>query len=260
MLRAVTYNIKLGGSGGRLPAILDVVRSLDPDVLALQELRGFDKSTLDSMAASLGMRGFLARSWLGQPVAVLVRKDFPVHRTAALRIPFHHAAMVVTMSTHAGPLTVVSTHLCPYSGRRRLWEARRLRRFGVGRGSVSKGMALLMGDLNTLEPDVDHSVRLAELPSVYRRRHLRRNGAVDSRAVSTLLSAGFVDLARTTGQVERTAPTEHGGGPEFRDMRLDYVLATRSLAERAADVSVMDGGLAEHASDHYPVMAIFDLD
>jgi exodeoxyribonuclease III len=254
MLRALTYNVKFGGADGRWPAILDVVRAADPDVVALQELRGFDQSTLEHAAAALGMRAFLAPSWFGQPVGVLAKRHYAVRETAALRFPFHHAAAIVSLTTDAGPLTVVSAHLCPYSGRRRYWEASRLRRL------ARHESVLIMGDLNTLEPGVDHADRLAALPEAYRRRHVRRGGAVDTRAISTLLDAGFVDVARALDRVGHTAPTRHGGGVEFHDMRLDYILATPALAERATTLTVLRGGPTEHTSDHYPVLVTFAID
>jgi exodeoxyribonuclease-3 len=42
-------------------------------------------------------------------------------------------------------------------------------------------------------------------------------------------------------------------------MRLDYVLATPAVADRAHDLTVIRGGATEHASDHYPVRVDLDL-
>ncbi|MEV4727932.1 endonuclease/exonuclease/phosphatase family protein, partial [Micromonospora humida] len=126
-------------------------------------------------------------------------------------------------------------------------------------------LALLAGDLNTLDPGTDHTERVARLPVAYRRRHLRRDGrTVDTRAVARLLAAGLVDLwtHAAAGSVEAglTAPTRHGGGVEFSGMRLDYLLGTPALAARLRDAHVVRGGDTEYASDHYPVVAELDLD
>lgn len=231
---------------------------------------------LAGFADRVGMRGHLARSWFGQPVAVLVRPPLRVLDAGRVRRPFHHAAVRARVATSAGPLTLLGTHLDPYSGGRRRMEAdwlvAALRRTGGE-------LALVAGDLNTLDPAVDHAGRLAQLPEPYRRRHLRRDGrTVDTRAVGRLLDAGLVDLWRhagpglgavgpglgAAGPDEAadadgwTVPTRHGGA-EFVPMRLDYLLATPAVARLTRLVRVIRGGDADRASDHYPVAADLDL-
>src|SRR6266545_4681044 len=162
----------------------------------------------------------------------------------------------VAAATKRGPLTVIGTHLNPYSGWRRRWEARWL----AGRVRRER-LALVMGDLNTLDPWTDHTERLRALDPQFRGRHLRR-GTVDTRAVAVLAEAGLVDLFRRAGDPagpDHTAPTTDGGGTEFSRMRLDYVLGTPGIAELTRDCRIISGGDAENASDHYPVLAEFDL-
>ncbi|WP_327021996.1 endonuclease/exonuclease/phosphatase family protein [Micromonospora sp. NBC_01739] len=254
MLRVVTWNIRNGGrdSGGpdRREALLRVIAEARPDVLALQELRGLD---LPAFANRVGLRAYRAGTWFGQPVGVLVRPAWPVLAVAPVRRPFHHAAQRVTIGTDAGPLTVLGTHLHPYSGRRRLveagWLAAALRR-------ARDGLALLAGDLNTLDPYAEHVERIARLPQAYRRRHLRSDGRTpDTRAVARLLAAGLVDLGANAGP---TVPTGYGGA-EFSDMRLDYLLATPALATRLHTVEVLRTPETHQASDHHPLLATLSL-
>ncbi|BCJ57639.1 hypothetical protein Jiend_10610 [Micromonospora endophytica] len=254
MLRVMTWNIRTGGRdrGGRdrRDQVAQVIAEQRPDVLALQELQDLDVA---AFAARLGLRAYRAGSWLGQPVAVLVRPPWRVLSAGPVRRPFHHAAQRVTVATGAGPLTVLSTHLDPYSGTRRLVEAGWL---AAALRPVRAGLALLAGDLNTLAPYADHTDRLARLPDAYRRRHLRRDGrTVDTRAVARLLAAGLVDLGATAGS---TAPTRHGGA-EFSDMRLDYLLATPTLATQHPSTQVIRTPHTHHASDHYPLQTTLPL-
>ncbi|MFI5928201.1 endonuclease/exonuclease/phosphatase family protein [Micromonospora sp. NPDC051543] len=266
MLRVMTWNIRTGGRdrGGsdRLDRVVQVVDQQAPDVLALQELRGFDRSGLmDTIADRVGMTPHLARSCFGQPVAVLVRPPYRVLAAGPLRRPFHHAAARVVVSTPAGPLTVVGTHLYPYSGgRRRMevdWLVAALRR-------APGPMTLLAGDLNSLDPTVDHTARLDGLPALYQRRHLRRRGgAVDTRAVARLLAADLVDLWPSANDdapeaAGLTVPTRFGGA-EFAGMRLDYLLGSRAVAERVRDCRVIRDATTDTASDHYPLLATIDL-
>lgn len=287
MLRVMTYNIRVGGEDAgqrgvpwpaRLDRIVRVVNEQRPDLLALQELRGFRPGgRLTRFAAQVGMRAFLARSWFGQPVAVLVRPPGQVSSVGPVRRPFHHAAQRLTVETDRGPLSLFGTHLQPYSGGRRLREVSWLTAAAgrVPAAALADRMTLLLGDLNSLDPWTPHGQRLARLPAGYRSRHLRRTGwpgrlasavpgggpAVDTRAVAALDRAGFVDLFRLVGEggdEGLTVPTRYGGA-EFSGMRLDYILGTPAAAARAHGCFVVRGGEAEHASDHYPVLAELDL-
>ncbi|MGC4807452.1 endonuclease/exonuclease/phosphatase family protein [Micromonospora sp. DT233] len=265
MLRVMTWNIRTGGRDrtgpGRLDLVARVVTARRPDLLAVQELRGFDSAgVLAGFAAEVGMRPYLARSRFGQPVAVLVRPPLRVLASGPLRRPLHHAAMAVTVATAAGPLTLLSAHLDPYCGLRRRVEAGWL---AAAVGRAPGELALLAGDLNTLAPGTEHADRVARLPPAYRRRHLRRDGrTVETRAVARLAAAGLVDLhaAYAPGDAGLTAPTRHGGGAEFSGMRLDYLFGTPALARLLRSCAVSRGGETEYASDHYPVLAELDLD
>jgi exodeoxyribonuclease-3 len=257
-LRLMTYNIKTGGydrHGDRLEAISAVISRERPDLLAVQELRNFGrhgKRRLHALADAVGMVPQLARSPLGQPVAMLVRPPLEIVRRGAFGWRLHHAAAAVTVRTRIGLLTMVSAHLNPFSPSRRrreaIWLAHRFR--------PSKGAVLIAGDLNGLDPGTDHTGTLARLPGVHRARHVDAEGLPDTRAVAAFGEAGFVDLWTTAGTGEPlTVPTTKGGGKEFSRMRLDYMFAAPQLAGLATGVHVVRGGETEYASDHYPVRA-----
>jgi len=262
-LRFMTWNVKTGGIDrgrpDRLPAIAAVIDRERPDILALQELRDFDRHggrRMRELARTAGMTAHLAGSIFGQPVAVLVRPPLRIADRTSVRWRLHHAAAVAAVPTDAGPLAVVSTHLNPVSPERRRREARWL----AARYSSRAGLVVLAGDLNALDPGSDHADELARLAAGYRRRHLAADGTADTRAMAAFASRGFVDLWPVVGKGDgRTAPTTGGGGPEFSGMRLDYVLAGAPVAGRARDAYVVRGGYAERASDHYPVVVDFDL-
>jgi exodeoxyribonuclease-3 len=268
-VRLITWNIRTGGSGGRLDAVVTLLRRERPDILALQELRGFPGRRMSQVAGALGMTPFLAPSAFGQAVAVLVRPPLRIVDWSGVRWRLHHAAAAVRVPTAVGQLTVVSAHLHPLSPYRRLREAR----FLAARHRPAKGPVLIAGDLNALDPGTDHTRRLAALSGPYRRRHLAADGTADTRAIAAFEAAGFVDLwpkAVSYGEAELeppgvdvgfTVPTSRGGGEEFSaaGMRLDYLLASPSVAAHARHLRVLRGAEAEYASDHYPLAVDLDL-
>ena len=42
-------------------------------------------------------------------------------------------------------------------------------------------------------------------------------------------------------------------------MRIDYLLATHGMSKRAVSAEVIESNESRRASDHYPLMATFDL-
>jgi exodeoxyribonuclease-3 len=253
----MTWNIRNGG-GDRLDGVAAVVSRERPDVLALQELRGFDADggrRMRTFAETAGMVPHLARSVFGQPVAVLVRPPLVGSGRVAVSWRLHHAAAAVTVATAVGPVTVVSTHLNPYRPRRRRREATWLAGRFAGHGRV-----LLAGDLNTLDPGTDHTATIEALAPAYRGRHVDPDGTVNTSAISAFARGGLVDVWPLVGSGDgRTAPTTGGGGREFSGMRLDYVLAGRALVAFARDAHVVRGGETESASDHYPLVVDLDI-
>lgn len=257
-VRFLTWNVRTGGSGGRLDALVTLLRRERPDILALQELRGFSGRRMHQVAGALGMTPFLAPSVFGQAVAVLVRPPLRIVDWSGVRWRLHHAAAAVRVPTTVGQLTVVSTHLNPVSPYRRMREAR----FLAARYRPGDRPVLLAGDLNALDPGTDHTQRLAALSEPYRRRHLAADGTADTRAIAAFTAAGFVDLWPVAGEgAGLTVPTSEGGGQEFSEagMRLDYLMAGPSVAARAKGARVLRGAEAEYASDHYPLAVDLDL-
>ena len=252
-MRVLTWNVKTGGSGGRLDGILAVLRRARPDLLALQELRGFDKdgqTLMRRVAAGLGMEAQLSRSVFGQPVAVLVRPPLRIVRRDAVRWRLHHAAAAATIATAAGPLTFVSTHLNPFAPYRRMREATWLA------ARYRTPLTLLAGDLNGLSPLEDHTASLATLDARYRRRHLAADGTADTRGLAAFEAGGLHDRWPAVGVGDgRTVPTSAGSGAEFGPMRLDYLLASPGLAGHVRELRVVRGDETEWASDHYPLSA-----
>ena len=276
-MRVLTWNIRTGG-GSRLVGIRAVLARERPDLLALQELRGWDRASLRQLADELGMAGHLAGSVFGQPVAVLVRPPLRILRRDAVRWRLHHAAAAVTV----GPLTFVSTHLNPVAPYRRYREATWLA------ARYHSRPVLLAGDLNSIHPSDNPD--LSNLPDRYRRRHLRppagdssplpsgdnsdlsdsrAESMIDTRALRAFEAGGLRDLWQTAGRGPdpdprgppaadgQTVPTTSGGGAEFAPMRLDYLLGSPGVV--AAEMRVVRGDETEWASDHYPLRADLDL-
>jgi endonuclease/exonuclease/phosphatase family metal-dependent hydrolase len=265
-MKAMTYNILNGGQDNldfaRLETIIDVVNSVGPDILVVQEAQHFDlagQRIFHRFETSIHRRGILALAKTSQHVAVFLPRDARIVQTHVDAFNFHHALLRIKIELANGDiLTVLGTHLCPHGGHNRLGEAQRIANYARERDLV-----LLLGDLNSVDARADHSTEIQKLPSHYRARHLLPGSSseIDSRAIQTLEYAGFVDLhARfSPGKLDSTAPTRLGGR-EFSAMRVDYIFGTPRIAESVVNFSVIKSAEADRSSDHYPVVVELDLE
>jgi endonuclease/exonuclease/phosphatase family metal-dependent hydrolase len=167
----------------------------------------------------------------------------------------HHAALAVTLEVAGTTLRVIGAHLCPFGGDARLLEVQHLIRFLKG------DHVIIAGDLNALSShDVARYQPGRWLPRRRARHVLAESaGRLDTRAISALEEAELVDVLRQRDSAEPTVLTSLGAGHEDYQVRIDYIFATPSAAERVTHAERVHGGQVEIASDHYPLLVDFEL-
>jgi exodeoxyribonuclease III len=255
----MTYNIQYGGVDddgtnvvSRLPLIHEVVHQARPDVLAVQEANEFDARDCRRLFAfeqAVGMRSIFVQSPHGFHGLICLRPDFaPVSMRNDYPLG-NRLLMGLVMRTRGGTeMTVHNVHLDTYAPQQRLDGI--LRR-------LSGPMSLVMGDFNNLRPDDPgaEEVWQALLPP-YRARVSSGSGeGPDGRVFQALEQAGYIDLFRHMHPHDRGATLRGVEG-----LRIDYIFATADLASRVSGCEVLDTALAREASDHFPVIADFQLE
>ena len=221
-----TYNILLGGERRR-DLVRNVLRRIDADVVALQEVR--EVETIRDLAGDLGMELFL-----GEPSD----PESPMHTAILTRLPVrawrnrrHHGRMlrshlhcdIETGGTELPVLGVHCLHLAARFGDRNKGEARRIREIGAVLTDIADEPALphmLIGDFNALSPGDDILAT-----SFFRRMNdLRRAGSARRRrerasSPRSLPSDGDANGARGPLAARRrrpTAPRRHSGASAGR--------------------------------------------
>ncbi|MFI1579422.1 endonuclease/exonuclease/phosphatase family protein [Embleya sp. NPDC020630] len=260
--RVGTYNL-LNGGGDRFPSQMAVLRAMDLDLVALQEVQHGtrDDHALEcAIANELGMQTMLAPSASHGCHLVLAWNPVKLRRVGytadAAEGKFHHTLQRVefVVPDTGAPLTVLHTHLDPFSGDDREGEVRWLTEYAApGRRT------LLLGDLNTIgafDPEPDWSTLPAHLHS--RHRLCREDGTLgltDRRAIRLLDRAGFVDPFANL----RTGRDTVGHWDEKEDgirRRSDHILGS-GITFRAA--GVIDDPAVRRLSDHLPVYAVVEV-
>lgn len=265
-LTVLTYNTLFAGRDGsderRARAQIGLINELSPDVFLMQEARGFDANggaRLHALEQQLGMRGFLAVApRTGQNLAIFIREPLRAVSFDVDGAHFHHAlaTLNVALPDSDQQITFISTHLCPNGP-----EVRRREAAYLAVQAAPDKLTLITGDFNSASP---HDPDPADWPALaphHRARYLADDlQGIDRSVLAHLEAAGWVDLGhQLDADKVPTVPTVAYADVEFATMRCDYLLASKSLAAFAKSYQVIRNPVTDSASDHYPVLATFEV-
>jgi endonuclease/exonuclease/phosphatase family metal-dependent hydrolase len=251
-MRLLTYNVLKGGQG-REAEIVEVIRTVVPDVVVVQEV--LEVNRFRRIATALEMSPYLAEGRGRVPLRVGLLSGLPVLDFRTLDLwPLWPSCLQATVRLANGSyLTVFGLHLAAYypwffEGWR-TYQVRSLLRY-IRR--AVPGLHLLAGDFNTIAPGDRAS--LAQAPLWVKAQTWFQAGYIPRWSLRLLLDEGYVDCFRKMHPEKDgfTLPSPH---PQ---VRLDYVFVTPSLAEALRECRVITPpGKVASASDHLPVLAEF---
>ncbi len=252
-LRVMTYNI-LVGAAGREEAVLEVVRAVDPDVLFMQEIRDRDNAAYFAEALEMPFR-FSQSNSRERNLALLSRH--PIVACEAHRpFPLLRSLLLATISLPGGgQLNLCGVHLGLIHDLWRAYEMRAiLERIEAYEQGQPSRLSLIAGDFNAVAPG--ERVVYEGAPLHHRLAFAVEFPRFPRRALLPLQRAGYIDCFRTLHPHADgfTIPTP---SPK---LRLDYIFANRPLAEHLCTCEVVTAPEIVHeASDHYPLIATFEL-
>jgi len=270
-LKVMTYNIWNGFDWGKDTArnenLIQWVKEQNPDVLAVQELCGYDEEKLRKDAAK----------WGHPYVQILKEKDYPTALTSKKPIElieknvdnFWHGLLHV--KTFGIDFFVV--HLSPADSDTRLREAKQIK---SRIQELQSDSYIILGDFNTQSPfdaywlESKMELKAGMLARQNEEYSNLRLGEFDYAPMAEFLSIPAIDLSLGKADLEEsfTFPTPaliglydqtHETILQSR-VRIDYILASPTLAQTCSYVKIFNHGAAEKLSDHFPVMAEFQID
>jgi exodeoxyribonuclease III len=253
-MKIATWNVN--GIRAREAQVLAFIERDRPDVVCLQELKASPEQVPASLCALEGYWCY----WHGHKgysgVGLHLRKETFPDKPVFTHPDFDHETRIVSATVgtaNAGPLTVASIYV-PNGGKDFEAKIRFLKALELYAASASiEGRTLVLcGDLNVTRTDRDvhpkeRKLVIGQLPQ-------------ERELLERILACGLVDVGRTLDPDNESLFTWWAPwrGMRERDIgwRLDYVLATTRLAERATACTVLkDVG----TSDHAPVVSTFSL-
>lgn len=250
VLKLTTWNVN--GARKRQPEILDWIAGEQPDVLCLQEIKASPEQLPESLYA---MRDYWCY-WHGHKgysgVALLLRRERFPQAPQFAHPAFDHETRIVT--ARAGELELASIYV-PNGNKDLAAKVRFLDALDAyaERAQREQRQLLLCGDLNVAREERDVH------PSLRRANQIGQT-AEERAQLERIIGRDLVDLSR---QFEPDNDRLFSWWAPWRNLRernigwrLDYVLASSSLAERATSCRI----LREFGtSDHGPVSALFAL-
>ncbi|HEX5757736.1 MAG TPA: exodeoxyribonuclease III [Thermoanaerobaculia bacterium] len=249
-LTVATWNVN--GIRARAAQFLEWVARDRPDVVCLQEIKAAP-AQLDETICSL--EGYWC-AWHGagpySGVSLNLRRDVFPDEPRFAHPEFDRETRIVT--AEAGDLVLASVYV-PNGGKdfpAKMEFLAALERWAAGLRSAGKRL-LLCGDLNVARTDMDVHPKERK-PGIIGQRP-------DERArFEAILAHGLVDVGRTLDPENDRLFTWWAPWRNLRQRnigwRIDYVLASTALAERATSCRV---AAEVGTSDHAPVVARFEL-
>jgi len=247
VVKLLSYNVLEGGLPDRLGLLAKVIASAGADVVALQEARHWRRNrraVFRSFSRRLGMRGLLIPANSGFDLAIFTRLPILRHANLGRDTIFLHTTASVDLRAPGGDtLTLFCTHLRP-DHPSRLREAKLLREW---MRPYRKRYCAVCGDLNSVMAGDPVARRLIWTGSEL--------GRGPRGVLASLERAGWRDCFRLRN------PQAPGFtlGAGRRVARVDYILASRPLAEKLTACRVLRHADLVAASDHSPVWAEFEL-
>jgi exodeoxyribonuclease-3 len=239
-MRVISYNIQFGGLG-RESHIARVLRSIEPDVVVLQE--AVNTRVVQSIAEAARMPHWYARR--GYSLALMSR--LPVSECSWVRPRrMRHAFLRIMV----GELPIFGVHLQPYFSR---WSERQRVREVTSLLQLAEPYRerphLLLGDFNAISPlDV---VELRRMPRWIRLMIRVGAGQIATTAIRAVMDNDYLDSYRTL-YPDQPGPTLPSWSPHIR---LDYAFLPKQYRECLTESSVVKEGVGQ-ASDHCPLVTV----
>lgn len=270
-LKIMSYNIWNGFDWGkdeeRRDALTSWISSKEPDIVALQELCGYTEQKLLEDAKKWGHKYVIILKTGGYPVGLTSSKPI-VLKEKVMEDLWHGMLHCKTWG-----IDIFVVHLSPADRDFRYKEA----------GIISEKIKVVkneyyvvLGDFNAHSPfDGDVDLNFPKLLEKRQQSDLKNekhnnlmDGQHDYSVMSTFLSIPLIDVIhRYVIPEERfTFPGKALIGiwqtaeqVEENKGRIDYIMASRALAKTANNGFIFNGDDTGMLSDHYPIMAEFQL-
>ncbi|TZF83082.1 hypothetical protein FW774_12320 [Pedobacter sp. BS3] len=236
-LKIVDYNVLTGFQKNPAQAAVFVawVKTIQPDIVAMEELSTFTQDSLERMA-----------NRYGHPYAVLLAKEkaapigitskYPIVNVQKVTDNMHHGYIYAQVKDYH----LLVTHLSPFSYEKCKQEISTI--IVKANALPQKDKILIMGDLNSF----------AATDSVaYKEKGYKRRYGV----IQLLLEAGYTDAYHAKHPATAFSyPTKKYTGGKKQFCRIDYIFLNKAARKKCLDIQIVKDAVTDSLSDHYPLL------
>ena len=260
-IKIISYNVLYGlqkDSTENIERYKHFIKSIDPDIVATQEMNGWTQKTLEALAVTYGHNFALQSKEDGFPVALTAKTPL-INFKKVTENMWHSYIYAKVKGLH---LFVI--HFSPHSYAKRLQEVQNII---AQAGEIPKNEPILiMGDFNSLaESDAnryDSKVEKAMQLSEEKNSHIRnlQNGKIDYSVLGKLTEAGYKDSYRLLHkEFSSSLPTKKDGKGNWKSdnkgiqKRIDFIWCNETASKLITKSEILKNDSTDVISDHYPV-------
>jgi endonuclease/exonuclease/phosphatase family metal-dependent hydrolase len=250
------------------------LKEVNPDVIGFQELNDFTEDELKVWGKEIGHPYAVLLKEDGYPIGITSKK--PIHLMTGMQGGLWHGMLHIKTFG----IDFIVLHLSPHD-----WEFRR-REAEIICDYAEKSILndpekqlMVMGDFNAYSPydanlDAANPISLQRSQQADSLRTIQngpnayqtlRNGTVDYSVISKFLSIPLVDIVQknVTDENKNSFPTPLVVGDlspsevKKYKQRIDYIMVSTNLESSFLKAKIMNQGVPDVLSDHYPVLASF---
>lgn len=273
VLKVISYNVLYGFNHNTTESkAVKWLLNEAPDVLVLQELKGYDLERLQALSQQWGHSYCYLwnRPGAAQPIAITSKA--PVTNVETAKINEKDKGFLVAKTLG---ITFINVHLHPNNVNRRVEESKAVIKY-YKQLSAQGEEVVVLGDFNAMSPldsgyiDVNLNARLKQRIEKNKCSDLVNKCTTwDYSVLQQFYDADFVDVVYNhltnkgsliNNKVFGTFPSmasKNINDPETRSQhlhRLDYVLMPKTNGFNILSARIVQNEITETISDHYPVV------
>lgn len=256
--KIVSYNVLEGlqQDSANEDKFVNWISSINPDIVAFQEMNKFTQKMLEEFAKRYGHPYAVQSKLEGYPVAI--SSKYPIVNVQKVTDNMWHAYIYANINN----MHVFVIHFSPFSYKKRQEEIKTI----LAHAAIlpQNEPILIMGDFNSLDRSDDLHYDKQMIEGMRKREtelaHIRNlnDDNIDYTVMDQLIKAGFRDTHWITNKTfKHSVPTKKLGSSNFR--RIDFMWVNQVMAEKVVKSDIIHDENTHIMSDHYPVCVEFNL-